>query len=529
LVSRDATVQLDQLSVALRQRNPWEAIDLGFAMVREWWQDAYAAWLAVFVPAAVAACLLLPPIWAFLLVWWLNPAIERVVLHVVASAVFGSRPRLRDTLRSFFSYARNGLIRSLLPPFRFSPTRSFDLPVRQLENARGRIARLRSKQLHRRVINQASWLTIVCMLFEAVVFFSLVGLYDLLLPAASQDSFNPFEVFQATPSHAREYVVTALFLTAMAVIEPLYVASGFALYLNRRTALEGWDLEVQLRRIAQRTDPRQEGFVATPPAVVAAVAMVIGVAALLATPGPSAAQDAGPPPHDAQAPRTPDPADSAQTIGPAVPPRSEAKRQILEVLKEPQFQQFETQTLIEPLQKKPEPDKTQWNTGGIDSFMRLVAQILRGAVWVLVGGVLAYALYWVLRRLNWIRAPERSRWTPPQTLFGLDVRPESLPQDVAAVAAQLARAGNLVGALSLLYRGTLAALLHRDQIELVSGDTEVDCLVKTRSQLATPAYGYLSRLLSAWQAAAYAHRLPAQLEVEQLAAEWPTFFRAEPA
>ncbi len=109
------------------------------------------------------------------------------------------------------------------------------------------------------------------------------------------------------------------------------------------------------------------------------------------------------------------------------------------------------------------------------------------------------------------------------------MRPESLPQDVAAVAAQLARSGNLVGALSLLYRGTLVALLHRDQIELVSGDTEVDCLTKTRSRLAAPTYAYLSRLLSVWQAAAYAHRLPAQLEVEQLASEWPAFFRAEPA
>jgi hypothetical protein len=523
-------VQLDQLSVVLRQRNPWEAIDLGFAMVREWWWDAYAAWLAVFVPVAVASCLLLPPVWAFVLVWWLNPATERVVLHVVASAVFGSRPRLRDTLRSFFSYARNGLIRSLLPPFRLSPTRSFDLPVRQLENARGRTARKRSKQLHRRVINQASWLTIVCMLFEAVVFFSLVGLYDLLIPAATQDSFDPFEVFQATPDHAREYVVTALFLTALAVIEPLYVAGGFALYLNRRTALEGWDLEVQLRRIAQQTDQRQDGALgASRPAVVVAVALAIGLAAVLGMPGPSPAQDVSPPSHDAQAAQISDSSKSAPTARPAVPARSEAKRQILEVLKDPQFQQFETQTLIEPLQKKPEEEKAQWDTSGLGPFMRLVAQILRWVVWVLVGGVLMYALYWVLRRLNWIRAPERSQWTPPQTLFGLDVRPESLPQDVAAVATQLARSGNLVGALSLLYRGTLAALLHRDQIELVSGDTEVDCLAKTRDQLAAPSYVYLSRLLSVWQAAAYGHRLPAQLEVEQLASEWPAFFRAEPA
>ena len=106
------------------------------------------------------------------------------------------------------------------------------------------------------------------------------------------------------------------------------------------------------------------------------------------------------------------------------------------------------------------------------------------------------------------------------------MRPESLPDDVAAAAAQLARSGNLIGALSLLYRGALVTLLHRDRIELVSGDTEADCLTKTRSRLAAPTYAYLARLLSAWQAAAYAHRMPPQPEVEQLASEWPAFFRA---
>jgi len=51
-------------------------------------------------------------------------------------------------------------------------------------------------------MNQATWLTLMCLSFEAVVFLSLVGLYDLLVPAATQDSFNPFELFEGTPDHA---------------------------------------------------------------------------------------------------------------------------------------------------------------------------------------------------------------------------------------------------------------------------------------------------------------------------------------
>ncbi len=525
--------------MVLRQRNLWEAIDLGFAMAREWWRDTYAAWLTVFVPVSVAACLLLPPQWAFVLVWWLKPALDRILLNVLAGMVFGSRPCLRDTLRSFFSYARNGLLQSLvpLPWFRFSMTRSFGLPIRQLENARGQAARLRGQQLRKRVWNQAMWLTVVCLLFEAVVFFSLIGLYDLLVPAASQDTFDPFEMFKGTPHDSRAYPLVGLYLAAIALIEPLYVAGGFALYLARRTQLEGWDLEVQLRRSAQRTDqPEATQPSALSPAVTALLALSLGLALLLAVPGPSSAQSEsaapqyesqpaqGAPIHETNVQETGGQKTEAPLAKPAPPARSQAAKKIKEVLEQPQFQEFEMQTRIEPLHKteptKPKPS----DFTDLASFMQFMAEILRGLAWVLLAGVLLFALYWVLRRLNWIRAPERTQWTPPSTLFGLDVRPESLPDDVAAAAARLARSGDLVGALSLLYRGALMTLLHRDHVELGGGDTEADCLIKTRERVATPTYSYLARLLLAWQAAAYAHRIPAQPEVEQLASEWPGFF-----
>src|SRR5512145_3195494 len=93
-------MELDRLAVQLRLRNPWEAIDLGFAMVRTWMKEVYAPWFTVFLPVCAIALLLLPPQWATLLVWWLKPALDRVVLHVLAAGVFGELPRLRDTLRA---------------------------------------------------------------------------------------------------------------------------------------------------------------------------------------------------------------------------------------------------------------------------------------------------------------------------------------------------------------------------------------------------------------------------------------------
>jgi hypothetical protein len=516
-------VRIDQLSVVLRQRNPWEAIDLGFAMTRQWWREIYGAWLVVFVPLSAAACWLLPPPWALLPVWWLKPALDRIVLHVVSSAVFGSPPRLRETLRSFFTYGRNGLLLWLLPPLRFSPFRSFTLPVRQLENARGRTARQRAQQLRKRVASQAVWLALVCLAFELVAFLSFTGLYDLLVPASTRDTFGAFELFEGAPSRAHAYLLLALYMTGIALIEPLYVAGGFALYLNRRTALEGWDLEVQLRRIAQHGRPAQaeQEASAAPSTIVVLLAAGIALAALLGLPGSAPAQE---PASSSSAPPQP----GAEAAHPVPLAAGEAKRRIREVLRKPEFEQFEPQLTIEPL-AKPEKPQERPRPAGLTAFIQFLASALRGAVWIFLGAIVLFGLYWVLRRLDWIRPPQSAVWTPPATLFGLDVRPESLPQDVAGAAAQLARSGNTVAALSLLYRGTLAALLHRDRIELAGGDTELDCLTKTRQRIAAQTHAYLARLLRAWQAAAYAHRIPPLPEVEQLASEWPGFFGMRPA
>jgi thiosulfate reductase cytochrome b subunit len=39
-----------------------------------------------------------------------------------------------------------------------------------------------------------------------------------------------------------------LYMAVVAVLEPFYVAAGFAMYLNRRVELEAWDIEQEFRR-----------------------------------------------------------------------------------------------------------------------------------------------------------------------------------------------------------------------------------------------------------------------------------------
>ena len=77
-------MQIDQLKLALRRRNPWEALDLGLIMLRHWRGPIYRVWFATFVPFSLLILALLwqHPTIAFLVIWWLKPLFDRLLLKV---------------------------------------------------------------------------------------------------------------------------------------------------------------------------------------------------------------------------------------------------------------------------------------------------------------------------------------------------------------------------------------------------------------------------------------------------------------
>jgi hypothetical protein len=509
-------MQLDRLAVQLRPRNPWEAMDLGFAMVRSWMPRVYAAWAAVSVPLFAFALLVLPTVWAATLLWWLKPLLDRVVLHVLANGVFGELPRLRATLRALPRALTPGLLASLTWR-RFTLTRSFGLAVWQLERQTGRAAALRRRQLLRRVGGNATWLTALCVNFEMALGMSILALYDLLVPGS--EHVGLFQLLYGSSPAVQEWVVTLTYFAVVTLVEPAYVAAGFALYLNRRTALEGWDLEVSLRRMEQRLADPQGVRAPSTPAVTASSAVKVTAAAALLLCALLPALLAGPRPAHAQ---------SAAADAPAAArdPAVEVKK----VYARPELDPYEERTTLEWLGAKKQRDERAGRARWGDGFSANLGQVLRVLAWAALALALIFLLYHLLRRLDllsWRRqAPQPAA---PATLFGLDVRPESLPDDLAAAAAELARAGHVLQALSLLYRGTLATLLHRDGVPLTGGDTEHDCLDKSRARVPEGAHRYFAALLLAWQRVAYARREVARDQVEALCRDWPQHFAMQRA
>ncbi len=108
----------------------------------------------------------------------------------------------------------------------------------------------------------------------------------------------------------------------------------------------------------------------------------------------------------------------------------------------------------------------------------------------------------------------------PLTLAGMDIRPESLPQDIVTEARRSFSLGEARIALSLLYRGMLSHLVHKECLQIPASATEGECL-QLASQLQQPSkYAYLQQLTQAWQEMAYAHRPPDPEEAERICQEW---------
>jgi hypothetical protein len=191
-------VELEKLSVQLRPRGGWEALDLGVQMARSWWRPVWGAWLAVYLPAAVLLHLVFSDryLFAILALWWLKPVFDRFVLHVVSRAVFGAPPTVGDTLAAWREILQPGLAAGLVWVQRLSPWRSFTLPVWQLEKQTGRAAHERRDALGKRMAGYGAWLTLIAIHFEALLFLSALLVVALLAPAAGNPGFEFSELFR---------------------------------------------------------------------------------------------------------------------------------------------------------------------------------------------------------------------------------------------------------------------------------------------------------------------------------------------
>jgi hypothetical protein len=239
-------VNLEAITLKLRPRIASEAMDLGVRLLQRNAGAVYTAWGLTVLPLMLA-CLALAPVahWLpTLLIWWLKPLYDRIVLFVLSRAVFGEHVSVRELdWRHIF---RSGLLWSLTLG-RFDFARSFNLPVYLLEGLKGKRRRERFKVLQKHTRGNAVLKTVTFVHAEQALIFSLIALAYLFIPQWLDVPL--FTWMMSTDAPLWFALLTQVFyILALSLLEPIYVAAGFTLYLNRRVELEAWDIELDLRR-----------------------------------------------------------------------------------------------------------------------------------------------------------------------------------------------------------------------------------------------------------------------------------------
>jgi hypothetical protein len=539
-------MRLENIAIVLRPRSAWEAIDLGYAMVQQWFSPVMKAWLAVYLPAALIinlACWKLPWI-AVLFLWWLKPAFDRVVLHVLAGAVFGATPTLRETLGALKKlWWGNGLFAALTYA-RFNFARSFTLPVVQLEGSRGKLGRKRRSVLGREGWSVAVGLTAICVHVEVILMISATVLLSMLTPGESMSDFSWQSLFMTEPDRVQQYLSNFLGLLVVSFLEPFYVAAGFAIYLNCRTAIEGWDVELQFKRMAARLNAAASSTPASAaPLRRVAALLLVSTALWMGVPAEQQAfaQQSTPEKVEGGSCKFEDVAtdepeddvpDAAVPEARGTTPETGAQRAAKNVLLAKDFGEYEKSwkiTYIGPEWTRDEEKPKTRNYKWLQAIGEFIGATIRVLAWVGGGLLILFLLYVIARHISrngWGREKSADL---PDVLFGLDVRPESLPDDIGAEARRLLATGDVRGAVGLLYRGALVSLIQDGRIDIARGDTELECVMRVRRAYGADAGGaaktaYFAGMVTTWQRVAYAKKPVTVDEVMPLIDEWSSHF-----
>jgi hypothetical protein len=468
-------VRLEDVTAELRPRSDWEAVDLGLALARrDFWRLLGAWWLGM-SPVVILCFAFLReyPVLLLLACWWFVPVGSRLVLFVVSRHLFGELPRWKAIFhewpRAFF---RRFFFRMIWA--RFSPWRPLTMAVEDLEGLRGKDYAQRVRLLLRRgdatVVALAIWR--LGLTFWLAV--ALFGTEMLFLPRQTADEWRVAldawtdESWYQLPPTLGWSIAVALLLS-MSLVDVFSTGAGFGIYVNHRTWIEGWDVELAFRRLANRL--RAAGSV-----FLAAMFLWLGSPCAEAVPAP--------------------------------------KETIDEVKAHEDFTVHRVKERI--------PTSSSSGSNAPLGFRATLAQVM---FYLIVGALIAFliAMIWRYRHLLRPAGTERGAKrvaSQARVVMGMDVAPESLPPDIPTAAMELWRVGRRQEALSLLYRGAISRLIDGSGVEIAESDTESDCVRRVAAE-AAPHADYFGGLTEAWMRLAYGRSTPEDEIMKDLCSRWP--------
>ncbi|MEM8685533.1 MAG: hypothetical protein AAGF72_19120 [Pseudomonadota bacterium] len=504
-------MNLENVTVELRPRSEWEAVELGARMVRRDAGSIYRAWFTLTLPAILLIMLVT---WftewgglALFLYWWLEPVTDGPILRIISRHLFGEKPDAAAALRATASTAwQNKLY--WLSPYRLHFARSAMLPITQLEGLSGSRRRARAKTIGSRIFSHGTGVTAAYQHLVLSLYTGAILFVFMFMP----ESFRAehwggwIESFYSPESKVTELTNLLLFYLAQTILHPWFVGAGFGLYINCRTQLEAWDIEVAFRRMVQRR--------------ALATVLLVGVfAALTWVPAPAVAQETDTAEQD--------PGFSGYWQD------DEIDDALTRIYATDELDTMETVVENRRIQQDDDEDEADdpFNPGleglarFLDVFASVLAVVFEFAIW-LIAALLIVIVF--LTRAQWLpyltSVTEAASFRPRVVLADGEVSAEDLPDDLPAEVLSLWRGGHKREALSLLYRGTVFAAVNRYEIRLPDSATEQACLREVRRHADDAGHVFFRRVVTAWMLCAYASRVVDEAALEALATEWPRHF-----
>ncbi len=505
-------MDLSKISIKLRPRNGYAAIDLGTRMAQKNWKSMFLSAVIFTLPLFALLIFLMPnhPIWAIFVVWWLKPLWERPLLLILSQDVFHQRPTLKEIILHGFKL----LFKQLIPSItwrRFSPTRSFDAPVMQLENLSGSERRERLTALHSRSPSSISGMTIMMHLIESLMAFAIMLFILQFLPTDDIEWKIFLENLVTNSGLHLYYLLFAIgWYLAMVLMAPFYVAGGFSSYLNQRSIREAWDLELVFRQLAAKHKSRSFDYKNI-------IVSILVCSFIFITPKTYSADE--------------------QEIDLYAEQKSRVKAQIENIQSGPDYKRTETTTelrRINPLEPNSDEDESEEadESKSSSSSSLIGKEFGRVLSWLFLIALIVFILFKIPAMIEYFQSGARSKneklsnKKKPEQLFGLDLKLENLPDDIVQESKILWQQSQHREALGLLYRASLSKLIHQFDCEFEDGFTELECLIIVQqNQLSLSPY--FSELTQAWRLLAYGHKLPSEQTFLTLADHWSNNFVPE--
>ncbi|MCF3523496.1 MULTISPECIES: DUF4129 domain-containing protein [Stenotrophomonas] len=527
-------MRIDRLDVALRARSGWEAMELGSALSRRHARAVWGSWLLASAPLFVIFNALgwwLDAFgWAWLAMWWCKPLFERAPLYVLSRGIFGEPVGALAALRAQRSWGNAGFW-GYLGWRRFSVLRSLCLPVNLLEGNAPAQRGARRRAVAAGAAGAAVVLTVACMAFEGVLVSGAIGAVFMFMPLElmSESWRAAWDMIgQDTPAWAQLGFNLACWLASV-LIGPFYVGAGFGLYLNRRTQMEAWDVEIALRRLRERLLPAASTLT-----LLLCLALPLAFAPVHAQDAQTVAGQAGDAEGDEDSAEEPataanDPANTPAMIFGAAPVDTAGFRQAVNRAYEDPLQRPTRQVTrwkpIEQAEEKKKEDKALQSDGSSKgersnrkAGIAWLARLAEWGLWALLGVLLLVLLLTARLWLPWLRGSGRRKADAvPQVVEEQVELPVVLPPDVATQAGLLWDQGRPRQALALLYRASVRTVGERSGIALPPGATEAQCLRASRRMPDATDRDLFARIVRMWQYAAYGGRLPSRADFDALA------------